>query len=112
MLEKQMSMSKFNRRWVVVVLLFTILVVALYLRVSLTHNGVFVGDNVKFATNNAYSLVLQTDNLIHHFPHFPSFNPYLNSPTGLSQCPFNLLIFLLGGILSLLGVYRRLGMQR
>ncbi len=96
--------SKLSSHWLVIILLLIIFGLALYLRIVPIYDSVFVGDNVKFITNDAYYFVRQVDNLVQHFPHYSSFDPYLNYPTGLPLGPMNFFVYLLGGITWLLGM--------
>ena len=99
-----MSESRFVPRWLVAILLLIFFGVALYLRVALPYDQVFVGDVIKFNTNDAYYYLRQIDNLVHNFPHLISFDPYLNYPTGLPLGPLNFFVYLLGGIIWLIGL--------
>ncbi|MGD0780416.1 MAG: oligosaccharyl transferase, archaeosortase A system-associated [Dehalococcoidales bacterium] len=99
-----MSESRFSSRWLIVILLLVIFGVALYIRVAPIYNNIFVGDNVKYASNDAYYFLRQADNLVHHFPHFSSFDPYLNYPYGLQTGSMNFFVYLLGGIAWLFGL--------
>jgi oligosaccharyl transferase (archaeosortase A-associated) len=100
----KLSESRSSSRWLIVILLVVIFGVALCIRVVPSYSTVFAGDNVKFTTNDAYYFVRQVDNLVNHFPHFSSFEPYLNYPTGLPLGPMNFFVFLLGGITWLFGM--------
>jgi oligosaccharyl transferase (archaeosortase A-associated) len=56
--------------------------VALYFRVVLPYNNVFVGDWIKFTGVDAYYFMRLVDNLVHNFPHLISFDPYSLYPSG------------------------------
>jgi oligosaccharyl transferase (archaeosortase A-associated) len=99
-----MSESRFVPRWLAATLLLIFFGVAIYLRVVLPYNNVFVGGVIKFNTNDAYYYLRQIDNLVHHFPHLISFDPYLNYPSGLPLGPMNFFVYLLGGIAWLIGL--------
>jgi len=99
-----MSKSKFSSRWLIIILLLVIFGVALYIRVGPFYDSVFVGDNVKFTTNDAYYFVRQADNLANHYPHLSSIDPYLNYPTSLPLGSTNFFIFLLSGIAWIFGM--------
>ena len=101
---KPMSESRFVPRWLVATLLLIFFGVALYLRVAPAYDVVFAGDIVKFNANDAYYYLRQIDSLVHNFPHLISFDPYLNYPTGLPLGPLNFFVYLLGGIIWLIGL--------
>ena len=56
--------------------------VALYLRVVLPYDQVFVGDWIKFTGVDANFFMRIVDNLVHNFPHLNSFDPYNLYPSG------------------------------
>lgn len=99
-----MSESRFTPRWLVAILLLIFFGVALYLRAALPYHQVFVGDIVKFCTNDAYSYLRQIDNLVSNFPHLALFDPYLRYPYGLTFGPLNFFVYLIGGIAWLIGL--------
>ncbi len=69
--------------WAVVVfLLIVIVVVALWLRVVLPYNQVFVKDWVKMTGVDAYYYMRLVDNLAAHFPQLTQFDPYFRYPGG------------------------------
>ncbi len=69
--------------WVIVLLLLIVIVsLALWLRVVLPYNQVFVGDWVKMTGVDAYYYMRLVDNLMKHFPHVTQFDPYLQFPGG------------------------------
>ena len=91
-------------RWFVFILLVIFFGGALYLRVGLSYDQIFVGDITKFATNDAYYFLRQVDNFVHNFPHLISLDPYLRYPTGLTLGPLNFFVYLLGSITWLIGL--------
>ena len=69
--------------WAIVLLLLIIIVaVALWLRVVLPYNQVFVRDWVKMTGVDAYYYMRLVDNLMQHFPQLTQFDPYLKYPGG------------------------------
>jgi dolichyl-diphosphooligosaccharide--protein glycosyltransferase len=78
--------------------------VALYLRVALPFDKIFVGDWIKFTGVDAYFFMRIVDNLAHNFPHLNSFDPYFLYPTGgdLGVRPF--FVYLLAGIIWLISL--------
>ena len=70
--------------WAVVLLLLIIIVaVALWLRVVLPYNQVFVGNWVKMTGVDAYYYMRLVDNLMKHFPQLTQFDPYSQYPGGV-----------------------------
>jgi dolichyl-diphosphooligosaccharide--protein glycosyltransferase len=96
-----MSGTRFSSRWLIVILLLIVFGVALYIRIGPAYDSVFVGDTVKFTTNDAYYFLRQIDSITHHFPQLSSIDPYLAYPYGLPAGPFNFFTYLLGGIIWL-----------
>jgi dolichyl-diphosphooligosaccharide--protein glycosyltransferase len=78
--------------------------VALYLRIALPYDQVFVGDWIKFTGVDAYFFMRLVDNLVHNFPHLITFDPYLLYPggSGIGTPPF--WIYLLSGVTWLIGL--------
>jgi len=70
----------FNSRLIAGVLLALFFGVALYLRIVLPYDKVFVGDWIKFTGVDAYFFMRLVDNLIPNFPHIASFDPYFLYP--------------------------------
>jgi dolichyl-diphosphooligosaccharide--protein glycosyltransferase len=69
--------------WAIVLLLLIIIVaVALWLRIVLPYNQVFVGNWVKMTGVDAYYYMRLVDNLMKHFPQLTQFDPYLLYPGG------------------------------
>ncbi|MFC1958504.1 STT3 domain-containing protein, partial [Chloroflexota bacterium] len=99
-----MSEKVFATRWLIAILLLIFFGVAFYLRVGPAYDRIFVGDIIKFATNDAYYFLRQVDNFVHNFPHLISFDPYLRYPTGLTLGPLNFFVYLLGAIVWFIGL--------
>lgn len=71
--------------WVIVIfLLMVIVAVALWLRVVLPYNQVFVGNWVKMTGVDAYYYMRLVDNIAKHFPQLTPLDPYLLFPGGWS----------------------------
>jgi asparagine N-glycosylation enzyme membrane subunit Stt3 len=58
--------------------------VSLLFRVYLPYNQIFVGDNMKYSSNDAYYYMRLVDNVSAHFPHLTQFDPYFIFPGGNS----------------------------
>ena len=93
-------------KWVSVLLLLIIIVaVALWLRVVLPYNQVFVNDWVKLTGVDAYYYGRLVDNLASHFPNLTPFDPYFIFPGGASTTTEpNFFAYLLSGVAWLLGL--------
>ncbi|MFA5316317.1 MAG: oligosaccharyl transferase, archaeosortase A system-associated, partial [Dehalococcoidales bacterium] len=99
-----MSRNKPRPELIAGILLAVFIGVALYFRVALPYDQVFVSDTVKFNANDAYYYLRQVDNFVHNFPHLFSFDPYLNYPSGFLIGPNNLFVYLLGFVTWLIGL--------
>ncbi len=71
-----------NSRLIVGLLLTVFFGFALYLRVAFPYDKVFVGEWIKLTGVDAYYFMRLVDNLVQHFPHLTSFDPYLLYPAG------------------------------
>ena len=92
--------------WAVVLLLLLIIVaVALWLRVALPYNQVFVGDWVKMTGVDAYYYMRLVDNLMRHFPQLTQFDPYLQYPGGMvTGIQPDFFAYFMGGIIWLVSL--------
>ncbi|MCJ7515963.1 MAG: oligosaccharyl transferase, archaeosortase A system-associated [Dehalococcoidia bacterium] len=77
-----MNRTEFTSKLTAGILLAVCFGVALYFRVVLPYDNVFVGDWIKFTGVDAYYFMRLVDNLVHNFPHLISFDPYLLYPGG------------------------------
>jgi oligosaccharyl transferase (archaeosortase A-associated) len=78
--------------------------VALYLRIALPYDKVFVGDWIKFTGVDAYHFMRIVDNLVHNFPHLNSFDPYALYPGGGGSGIRTFFVYFLAGITWLVGL--------
>ena len=102
-----MGESRFSLGLVVGIIVALFFGVALYLRVVLPYDQVFVGDWIKFTGVDAYRHMYTVDNLVHSFPHLQSFNPYsIYSiyPRGAEVEGFLFFDYLLAGIIWLISL--------
>jgi dolichyl-diphosphooligosaccharide--protein glycosyltransferase len=78
--------------------------IALYLRIALPYDQVFVGDWIKFTGTDAYYHMRIVDNLVHNFPNLITFDPYTFYPYGalVGWQPF--FDWFLAGITLLIGL--------
>ncbi len=100
-----MALKKAGSWAVVLLLLVVIIALALWLRVALPYDQVFVRDWVKMTGVDAYYYMRLVDNLMKHFPQLTQFDPYLLYPGGVvtgSQPDF--FAYFMGGIIWLLSL--------
>jgi len=92
--------------WAVVLLLLIIIVaLALWLRVVLPYNQVFVGDWVKMTGVDAYYYMRLVDNMMAHFPQLTQFDPYLQYPGGaVTGIQPDFFAYFMGGIIWLVSL--------
>ena len=62
--------------------LFVIAGISLYIRIVLPYDQVFVQGSVWFRGTDAWYHMRMIENLVHHFPHINSFDPYILYPGG------------------------------
>ncbi len=101
---KKMAKFKFYPKYFIGLLIVLFFLVALSYRVLLPYKQIFVGDWIKFTSNDAYYYMRIVDNLVHNFPHLTHFDPFFIYPGGFS---FGSIIFfgrLLAGITWLIGL--------
>jgi len=99
-----MNQNRFALKLIAGVIVALFVGIALYLRIVLPYDQVFSGDWIKFTTVDAYHFMRQVDNLVHNFPHLISFDPYMRYPHGLQLGSLNLFVYLLSGIIWLVGL--------
>jgi len=92
--------------WAIVLLLLLVIVaVALWLRIALPYNQVFVGDWVKMTGVDAYYYMRLVDNLMKHFPQLTQFDPYLQYPGGwMTGSAPDFFAYFMGGIIWLVSL--------
>jgi len=56
--------------------------ISLYIRIALPYDQIFVNDWVWFGETDAYYQMRNIETLVHNFPHFNSFDPYIVYPGG------------------------------
>jgi oligosaccharyl transferase (archaeosortase A-associated) len=81
---RQSSEQKRNFLPIVIVgiILAVLCGISLYIRIALPHDQIFVNGAVWFRETDAYFYMRNIENLLHHFPHFNSFDPYMLYPGG------------------------------
>jgi oligosaccharyl transferase (archaeosortase A-associated) len=98
-----MNRTEFNSKLVSGILLAVCFGAALYLRVVLPYDKVFVGDWIKFTGNDAYFFMRIVDNLVHNFPHLMTFDPYSIYPGGSALSTQTFWPYLISGVAWLFG---------
>lgn len=99
-----MDFGKVRPKLIIGVILALLFGLALFLRVYLPYDQVFVGDEIKFTGNDAYYQMHLVDNIARHFPHITTFNPYLLFPGGMGVGGIHFFNWLLAGIIWLIGL--------
>ena len=99
-----MSQSRLSPKLVAGIIVALFFGVALYLRIVLPYDQVFSGDWIKFTGVDAYHFMRQVDNLVHNFPHLMSFDPYMRYPHGSQLSGLNFFVYLLSGVIWLVGL--------
>jgi len=81
---------RFPTAGIVGISLLIICIISLYIRIALPYEQVFVNGTVWFKGTDAWYHMRLVDNLLHHFPHRISFDPYICYPYGamVSWPPF------------------------
>lgn len=94
--------------WIIALLLLSVVVaVALWIRIVLPYNQVFVNDWVKITGVDGNFYMRLTENLAAHFPNLTQFDPYYVFPDGVRTDREPLFFaYLLGGIAWLAGLGR------
>jgi oligosaccharyl transferase (archaeosortase A-associated) len=67
---------------IVGIILAALFGLSLYIRIALPYDQIFVGDWVWFRETDAYFYMRNIENLVHNFPHFNPFDPYIIFPGG------------------------------
>jgi len=56
--------------------------IALYMRIDLPHERIFINDWIWFRETDAYYYLRHIENMVHNFPRFNAFDPYMLYPGG------------------------------
>ncbi len=78
----QANKRHLSPRVITAIALLVIAGISLYIRIALPYDQVFVHDAVWFRGNDAWYHMHHIENLLHHFPHINSFDPYMLYPGG------------------------------
>ncbi|MFC1870782.1 oligosaccharyl transferase, archaeosortase A system-associated [Chloroflexota bacterium] len=99
-----MNQNRFVSTFIPVIMVALIFGLALYLRIVLPYDKVFLDDLVMFRGNDPYFFLRQVDNLIHNYPHLMSFDPYTRFPQGMWLSDLNFWPYFFGTITWLFGL--------
>jgi len=86
---------------IVGIILAAICGISLYIRIALPYDQVFVNDWVWFRETDAYYHIRNIETLVHNFPHFNSFEPYILYPGGGGGLARPFFDWLIAGIILL-----------
>jgi len=89
---------------IVGIILAALFGISLYIRIALPYDQIFINDWVWFRETDSYYYMRNIETLVHNFPHFNSFDPYMLYPgggTGLAR-PF--FAWLTAGIIRLVSL--------
>jgi dolichyl-diphosphooligosaccharide--protein glycosyltransferase len=75
--------------------------ISLYIRIALPHDQIFVNGAVWFRETDAYYYMRNIETLVHNFPHYNSFDPYMLFPGGGGALARPFFAWLVAGIILL-----------
>jgi len=78
--------------------------ISLYIRIALPYDQIFVNDWVWFRETDAYYYMRNIENLVHNFPHFNPFDPYMIYPGGGGGLVRPFLAWFIAGIIRLVSL--------
>ena len=77
-----MTKIRISPNLLIALLVIAFIVISLLFRIFLPYGEIFVGDDIKHASNDAYYYMRLVDNLSHNFPNLTQFDPYFLFPGG------------------------------
>jgi oligosaccharyl transferase (archaeosortase A-associated) len=83
---------------IVAVIMAAICGISLYIRIALPYDQVFVKGSIWFSETDAYYYMRNIETLVHNFPHFNSFDPYILFPGGAGGLSRPFFAWLIAGI--------------
>jgi oligosaccharyl transferase (archaeosortase A-associated) len=89
---------------IVVIILAALFGISLYIRIALPYDQVFVNDWIWFRETDAYYYIRNIEVLVHNFPHFNSFDPYMFYPGGGGGLIRPFFPWLIAGIIKLVSL--------
>jgi dolichyl-diphosphooligosaccharide--protein glycosyltransferase len=87
---------------IVGIILAVLFGISLYIRITLPYDQIFVNDWVWFRETDAYYHMRNIENLVYHFPHTNSFDPYMLYPGGAGAPARPFFDLLIAGIILLI----------
>jgi len=78
--------------------------ISLYIRIYLPYDHVFADGLIWFRETDAYYYVRHIENIVHNFPHFNSFDPYVLYPDGGTGLTRPFFAWLVAGIVRLVSL--------
>jgi dolichyl-phosphooligosaccharide-protein glycotransferase len=75
--------------------------ISLYIRIALPYDQIFVNDSVWFQATDAYYYMRNIETLVHNFPHFNPFDPYMLYPGGSGGLVRPFFAWLVAGVILL-----------
>jgi oligosaccharyl transferase (archaeosortase A-associated) len=89
---------------IVGIILAALFGISLYIRIALPYDQIFVSDGVWFRETDAYFYMRNIENLVHNFPHFNTFDPYMLFPGGGGGIVRPFFPWLIAGIIRLVSL--------
>jgi len=78
--------------------------ISLYIRIALPYDQIFVNDGVWFRETDAYYYIRHIENLVHNFPRFNAFDPYMLFPGGGGGITRPFFAWFIAGIVRLISL--------
>ncbi|UCH51555.1 MAG: oligosaccharyl transferase, archaeosortase A system-associated [Chloroflexota bacterium] len=99
-----MNTRVFSEKIIAGILVALFFGIALYIRVVLPYDQVFVGDWIKFTGVDAYFFMRQVDSIVHNFPHLMTFDPYALYPDGSYVGIRSFFVYMIAGVAWFVGL--------
>ena len=99
-----MNVGKLSPKLLCGILLALFFGVALYLRICLPYDKIFVGDWIKLSSIDAYYHMRLVDNLVYNFPHHTAIDPYFIYPLTGGGLNIRFFEWLLASIIWVIGL--------
>jgi len=102
--EQQGRKSRLPPTAITGIILLILCGISLYIRIALPYDQIFVPSSVWFRGTDAWYHMRHIENLLHHFPHINSFDPYMLYPGGGGGPGRPFFDWLVAGIIWLVGL--------
>ncbi|MCK5182128.1 MAG: glycosyltransferase family 39 protein, partial [Dehalococcoidia bacterium] len=89
---------------IVGIILAALFGISLYIRIALPYDQIFVNGGVWFRETDAYYYMRNIEALVHNFPHFNPFDPYMLFPSGGAGLARPFFAWFVAGIIRLVSV--------